>query len=427
MSTDPAAQDPNEAAAGTPPRPWSVFAYRDFSMLWLTGVAMLVTTQLRVLVSYQWLYDKTGSAAELGLLGLVQLAQMPVVLYGGGLADNVDRKKLMAGTQAVVFLMLLGLTLASATGGLQPWHIFAVTGLAGIVNMLSGPARFAMVSRVVPRTHITHAVTINTGTNQAAGVLAPLLFGGVFGVFGPTPAFAVTAGAALLSIVTPLLIRARGKPEGGTRRTSLHSLAEGWRFVLSHRILPGLYMLDIGVTVVSFYRTLFPIFASQLYGMGAVAVGALNAANSVGGIVGTSAVLATSRVRAKGLIVLGASSIYAVMLFAFGFNHIFALGLVIVAVLGATDAVSMVMRQTIVQLTTPDRLLGRASSAHSFAAMGANNLGQLEVGSVSAAIGAGNTMVLGGVVSVIVVAMIYQLVPGVRRYRYDEKNPYHQV
>ena len=139
---------------------------------------------------------------------------------------------------------------------------------------------------------------------------------------------------------------------------------------------------------------------------------------------GTFLVLYTSRFRRKSLIVLIGTLIYAVFLFAFGANRIFPLGLVIVGTAGATDSISMTMRQTIVQLTTPDKLLGRASSSHSFAAMGANNLGQLEVGVMSGLIRAGNTMILGGVVSLLVVGAIWQFMPGIRRYRYDPANPY---
>jgi MFS family permease len=193
---------------------------------------------------------------------------------------------------------------------------------------------------------------------------------------------------------------------------------------MGHRLLPGLYLLDIGVVIVSFYRQLFPIFADQLYGLGAAGTGLLNTADALGGIMGTALVLYTSRYRRKGLIVLIGTLVYAVFLFAFGANRLFPVGLVIVAILGATDSISMTMRQAIVQLTTPDMLLGRASSAHSFAAMGANHLGQIEVGVMSGLIGAGNTMLLGGVVSLLVVGAIWQFIPGIRRYNYDPANPY---
>jgi predicted MFS family arabinose efflux permease len=419
-----------EPAGRTPqpqrePRLWSLFTHRDFTLLWSGGVLMSVSMVLRTLVSSQWLYDTTGSAAQLGLLGLVQFLQMPVVLLGGTLADAIDRKKLMVMTQGVSFLMLVALTLLAATKTLHPWHIFAVTGVSGIVSMLGASARPAMLPRVVPREQLTHAVSAQVVTFQAAGILGPILFWQSYEQLGITAAFAIAAALALASVLAPILMRASGAPDpSASRRTTVGSLKEGYRFVMGHRLLPGLYALDIGVVIFSYYRPLFPVFADQLYGLGARGTGLLNAADSAGSILGTLVVLLTNKIRRKGLLVLAATLVFAALLFAFGFNHIFPLGLVIIAVLGAMDAISMTMRQAIVQMTTPDKLIGRASSAHSFAAMGANNLGQTTVGVLSGAIGAGNTMVLGGVVSLLVVGAIWQFMPGVRRYKYDPDHPY---
>ena len=405
-------------------RPWAVYAHRDFNLLWAGGMTMTVAMTLRILVSTQWLYEETGSAAQLGLLGVVQLLQMPVALYGGTLADSIDRKKLMAATQAVAFGMLLTLTLLAASGRLVPWHIFAVMGVSGVVNLLGGSARPAMLPRVVPRHLLINAVTTQTVTGQVASIASPIIFWQLFDTFGVTTAFAVATAIALTSVATPLMLKASGNPAGGSARAPLSSLKEGYRFVMGHQLLPGLFLLDIGVTVVSFYRMLFPVFADQLYGLGASGTGLLSAANSVGAIVGSFLVFFTDRFSRKGVLVLVATLAYAFLLFAFGLNKVFIVGLVIIGLLGATDSVGMTMRQAIAQLTTPDKLLGRASSAHSFAAMGANNVGQIEVGVLAAVIGAGSTMVLGGFVSVVAVLAIWRFVPGIRRYRYDPNDPY---
>jgi len=222
-------------------------------------------------------------------------------------------------------------------------------------------------------------------------------------------------------MIAPAMIRASGAPDPKTvGQSKVAAIREGATFVRKHPILPGLYLLDIGVTVVSFYRMLFPLFASGLYGMGAEGTALLGSANAFGGVGGSMLVFFTEKIRHKGRIVLGATMVYAVGLIAFGLTPIFWIGLVIVALLGATDSVGMTMRQAIVQLTTPDRLIGRASSAHSFAAMSANNIGQMEVAFVSAAIGAGATMVLGGFVGIAVVGIIWIAVPGVRRYEYTD-------
>ncbi|MCH7706580.1 MAG: MFS transporter, partial [Chloroflexi bacterium] len=315
------------------PKPWVVFAHRDYTVLWAGVVSMSITMVLRTLISAQWLYETTGSPAQLGLLGAVQLLQMPVVLYGGTLADRVDRKKLMAMTQGMAFGMLLLLTSLAASNALQPWHIFAATGISGMVNMLGAAARPAMLPRVVPRELLAHAVTVQVATRQFSMIFAPIIFWQVFERYGVTTAFAIATGTAFISLLSPVLIRASGKPEVGARRpTTASALKEGFRFVMGHRLLPGLYLLDIGVVIVSFYRQLFPIFADQLYGLGAAGTGLLNTADAVGGIMGTFLVLYTSRFRRKGLIVLIGTLVYATFLFGFGANRIFPVGLVIVAI-----------------------------------------------------------------------------------------------
>jgi len=417
------AQEVAQAQTEVALKPWSAFAHYDFTILWLGGTAASTAMTLRLLISAQWLYDETGSAVTLGLLGVVQLSQIPVVVFGGILSDLVDRKKLMAMTQFVSFASLLGLTLAAFTGTLAVWHIFLVQGVTGMFNVLGGSARPAMIARVVPRSHLSHAVSTNTATFQVASIVAPLAFLWVYEVSGADWAFALAAIISAISVIAPYLIRVSGKPADTAAKVTFTStwtsLREGFNFVRRHKILPGLYLLDIGVTVFSFYRYLFPIFADQLYGLGASGTGLLTSVNGVGGVVGSALVLYAAKMPRKGVLVLVATALYAVLLIAFGSIHVFWIGLIVVACLGATDAVGMVMRQTVVQLTTPDRLLGRASSAHSFAAMSANHVGQYEVAQMSAIVGAGPTMVIGGVVSIVVVGLIWKFIPGVRNYRYS--------
>jgi len=396
-------------------------AFRDYTMLWLSGMSMLIAMQLRLFASTQWLYDETGSAVQLGILGAIQFLQMPVVVYGGLLADIINRKKLMVFTQSVSFISMALLTLAAWNEILAPWMIFTVTGLTGIVNMLGNSARPAMLPRVIPRSHTTNAVTFQTASFQVGQIAAPLLFGVLFTQFGVTTTFLVGSIFAGVSMIAPAMINASGAPDPDTTAQSkVSALREGVKFVKGHPILPGLYLLDVGVTIVSFYRMLFPLFASGLYGMGAEGTALLGSANALGGVGGSMLVFFTEKIRHKGRIVLAATLAYAIGLIAFGLTPIFWIGLVIVAFLGATDSVGMTMRQAIVQLTTPDRLIGRASSAHSFAAMTANNAGQMEVAFVSAAIGAGATMVLGGFIGIAVVGIIWVAIPGIRRYEYVE-------
>ena len=397
--------------------PLKVLAYKDFLYLWASTGFMTVANALRILVSLQWLYEATGSATQLGLLGVVQLLQLPMALYGGMLADRINRKMLMVGCQLAAAAMLLIITMLAFMEALKPWHIFAITGLSGMVAMLGVGARPAMLPRTIPRYLLSHAVTVQVATRQIAMVGVPLLFWQLFDRFGAPVGFSVAATCAVLSTIAPALIRASGSPDRVSAQAKVsEAFKEGFWFIMRHRLLPGLYLLDIGVVVVSFYRELFPVFADQLYGLGAEGTGLLSSADAVGGIIGTFLVFSLNRVGKKGLIVLVSTLVYAVFLILFGLNTHFAVGLVVIAILGLTDAISMTMRQSVVQLTTPDRLLGRASSAHSFAAMGANHIGHIEVGIVAGLIGAGSTMVLGGAASILVVGAIWFFLPRIRSY-----------
>ena len=422
---DPGPESPEPEQ--NPPRhiqvkPWSAFRFRDYRMLWSGSVAAMITMNLRVLVTGIWLYEETGSGVVLAGLGLIELGmRIPANLYGGALADEVDRKKLMAVTQAASFLLIAAMAVLEGSGTLRIWHIYVITAVLSSTSVLGGPARSALTARVVPRSHLMHAVATNTATMQIGTMVTPIVFWLTSLTTDLTLTFAVTAGAAAVSMVLPLMIRIDGRAEGSTSGQSrVRNIIDGLKYVKSHPILPGLYLLDIGVTVVSFYRQLFPIFADHLYRGGRGTVSALTWANSAGGLIGSFIVMFTRDYRAKGMLVLWATLLYGVLLIAFGATTVLWVGMIVIVALGATDGVGMTSRQAIVQLTTPDNMRGRAIAAHSLAAMSANGIGQAEVGFMSEMIGADRTMFLGGAISIVVVFLVWWLVKGVRQYRYTD-------
>ncbi len=411
-------------------KPWSAFSFRDFRLLWISGLCASVTMQTRILTFGVWLYQETGSGLQLGLLGLVQLAvQMPSNLFGGAFADQFDRRKLIASTQSFSFFLIGLATILFVTDNLHPWHIYSIVGILGLTSTLGAPARSALTANVIPSSHMMHAVTSNTATFQISMILTPLLFSSTIELIGLEGAFLTAVIFSVPATIFPLFVRLKYNIDGNqnTQNTSMiKRIYEGFKFVKNHPILPGLYALDIGVTVVSFYREIMPLIVDKLFRQGPWAIGPLSAANSLGGVAGSFLVLSLANYRSKGMLVLYATGTYALLLFAFGsiqyldLNTIFILtvGSIIIAGLGATDAIGMTTRQTTVQLTTPDNMRGRAVSFHSFCAMGANNIGTFHVGFMSSRIGAGNTMILGGVVSICVVLAIFKFVSGLRNYRY---------
>jgi predicted MFS family arabinose efflux permease len=419
---EPASPDeatpPDEAGADVPP--WAAFRFRDYRLLWLAALGSFATRQLRLLVSAVWLFEETGSAEQVGLLGAVQLVmQLPALLYGGTLADRLDRRRLMAAMEVVTFAVLAVLALLAVSDRLTPAHIYLGTAITAVSAVLGQPARNALTPMVVPRSHIVHAVTTNNVMQQVAAVIAPLLFAVVAEGIGLTAAFVTAAIVAAPSVALPLLIGAVGKPETPSApRSVLAATWEGLRFVRGHALLPGIYALDIGVTVVTFYRQILPVLAFQLFAGGAGAVGLLTAANSVGAIAGGVLVLFLARYRAKGMLVLYASFVYGLLVLLFGLSTSLIAGTIVIAGLGAADAVTVTVRQATVQLTTPPQMLGRASSVQSAAAQTANNVGTLEVGLMSGAFGASTTMLVGGVLALASTFAIWRAVPAIRDYRY---------
>lgn len=401
------------------PRPWDAFRFRDYRVLWAAASSSTVMMWMRILVTSQWLYEVTGSAAQLGIIGLVQLVvQIPALLYGGTLADHVDRRRLMAVANGVPLAVMLAMGLLDAAGGLTVWLVYLGIAVTAMTQMVAQPARGALLPAVVPERSLMAAITTDTASQNAAAIIGPLVFAGVASTFGLTAAFFVSAAVALPGTVLPLLIRAPGRAENASTGSTVQRTWEGFRFVVRHPILPGLFLLDTGITVVSFYREILPVLARGLFRGGAGATGVLGAANSTGAIAGSFVALLLVGYRSKGMLVLYATFAYAVVLFGFGTVTTLWAGAVMIGLLGATDAVTVAVRQTTVQLTTPDHMRGRAFAAMILAAQTANNVGTIWVGFWSAAIGAANTMILGACLAVVATLVIWRIWRPIREYRY---------
>ena len=228
---------------------------------------------------------------------------------------------------------------------------------------------------------------------------------------------------ALTAGCLPLFISAQGQVESEgseSKPTQVQQTLDGFRYVSKHPILPGLFLLDAGITTASFYREILPVLALGLFAGGAGVTGLLGTANSLGAIAGAFFALALVGFRAKGMLVLYASFAYGFILFGFGLANSLWLGILMIALLGAADAVTVAVRQTTIMLTTPDDMRGRAFALMYLAAQTANNVGTIWVGFWAGAIGASNTMVLGGFISIAATAFIAVLWRPIRDFRSDD-------
>ena len=297
------------------------FRYGDYRLLWLLTMLGSIAVWMRILGSAQWLLDETGSAAMVGAIGVVQLViQIPSTLWAGTLADRFDRKRLLIFAYGLTTLTLLSLASLSHVGWLTPLLVYTAVGISAATSVLVGPARTALIPIIFPKEELMLATSTDTATHNVAAIIGPLLFAYVATSFDLTAVFSVAGLAASMAMLMPLLMGISGRAERSNQErgsTQLQQTIEGIRYLKNHPLLPGLYLLDIGITTSSFYREVLPVLALGLFAGGASATGLLGASNSAGAILGSLFVLLLVGVRAKGMLVLYASFAYGVFLFGF--------------------------------------------------------------------------------------------------------------
>ncbi len=404
-------------------RPWGAFLYRDYRFLWVTLIASSIVVWMRILGTAQWLLDETGSAYLVGLIGVVQLVvQVPVTLWAGTLADRGDRKRLMSLAHAATSIALLTLGFLNWQDMLTPVLVYTGIAITAATHMLASPARSALVPIIIPERELMLAASTDTASSNAAAIAGPLIFAFVAVTADLTAVFVLAGSISLISSLLPQFIRAKGIADGHEHEqrekpSHIQQTRDGFSFVSKHPILPGLFLLDAGITAASFYREILPVLALGLFAGGASATGFLGAANSAGAIFGSFIALMLVGFRAKGMLVLYASFAYGFFLFGFGTATTLWFGVLMIALLGAADAVTVAVRQTTVMLTTPDHMRGRAFALMILAAQTANNVGTIWVGIWAGLIGASNTMVMGGGISIVATALIWSFWKPIREFR----------
>ena len=402
---------------------WNAFRYQDYRILWLILMTSGMATWLRILCFSQWLLDETGSAFFVGLIGIVQLVvQFPSTLWAGTLADRKNRKFLLGISHGITLTTLGILGILNSNGVLTSGLIYVGIAITAGSQMLGSPSRAALIPEIFPEKEMMAAASTDTASQNLAAILGPLLFALIAVNFGLTEVFFVCTLLTLPGTIGPLALSISGnsKKDDQISKGQIAETIEGLNYVRKHPILPGLFLLDAAITTASFYREILPVIALGLFAAGASATGLLGSANSAGAIIGGFAALMLSRVRAKGMVVLYASLAYGALLLAFGFANSLVMGLILIGLLGAADSVTVAVRVTTVMLTTPDQMRGRAFALMFLAAQTANNIGTIWVGVWAGIIGAANTMIMGGVISIMMTLIILLAWEPIRKYRSED-------
>ncbi len=410
---------PDEADYEHPPPephdPYAALRHRDYRRL-LTGnvIAGAGAEMLSVAVGWE-LYQRTESALALGFVGLVLF--LPVLLFAlpaGHAADRYSRKLLMIAAQAGIALAALGLAVLSYLEG-PVLLVYACLLVQGVSRAYSAPARWALMAQVVPEAALGNAITWNSSGWQIASMGGPALGGAVIGLTGwaaPVYLLAALGSLACLALVSTLRPRARVRRR---EPLSLTSLLAGLRFVYRSKLILATITLDLFAVLLGGATTLLPIFARDILHVGPVGLGWLRAAPSMGALVMALTLAHRPPLRRAGPTLLWAVAGFGAATVVFGLSRAPLLSFLMLALIGALDNISVVVRGTLVQLLTPDAMRGRVSAVNAIFIVSSNELGGFESGVTAYCIGPVWSVVGGGIGTVVVVLTVMTLWPQLLR------------
>jgi len=395
----------------TPPS--SLRSYPSFLRFWAARLAGTMANQM-LLVAVGWqMYDLTGRAWDLGLVGLVQFVPaLALALVSGHVADRHDRRHVLG--LALLLQMLAGLVLLAATGAHAASRelILVVSLMLGVARAFQMTAQQALTPLLVPATLLARAMAFSASGMQAAIIAGPAI-GGFLYAGGAGVVYAVCVVLFVVAAALVWSVRYEHRPAPPVPVT-LDSLLAGVRFIVARKVVLGAVSLDLFAVLLGGATALLPIFARDILHAGPLGLGVLRGAPAIGALA-MSLVLARWTIeRRVGKLLFAAVALFGLATIVFGLSRVFGLSLAALLVTGAADTVSVVVRQTLVQLDTPDEMRGRVSAVNSIFIGASNQLGEFESGATAALLGPVGSVVLGGVGTLVVVALWMTWFPALR-------------
>jgi MFS family permease len=382
---------------------------------------MTIAAQIQIIVVSWQIYDVTHDPLSLGLIGLAEaLPFIGAALFAGHVADIANRQRISVAALFVLLLSglaLLGMSvLPVSTRGGGIWPFYLVIAVSGLARSFLQPARNALGAEIVGRDLYHNAISWRSSTWQAAAVIGPAAGGLLYGFGGARTAYVVQAVLMAIAFATFARIEYRHTPRESIDAMPVgQSLTVGLRFVFSQPVLFGALTLDLFSVLLGGAEALLPVFADQILHIGPQGLGILRAAPAVGAVVMALALAHRPPFRRAGPTLLFAVAGFALCIVGFGLSRSFVLSGLLLVASGMFDNISVLIRSTLVQTLTPTDLLGRVSSVNSIFIGSSNEIGAFESGVAARLLGAVPAVVLGGIASLGVVALVALLIPKLRR------------
>ncbi len=421
-------------ASSPPQKRFEALQIRDFRLFWLgQGVSSIGTEMQKVAIDWNIFQLLRGNVYELslfgfdfnldagalglGAMGLVRV--VPIMLFaliGGILADTIERRKLLIVSEGLSAVFAATLAILVFSGFETVGLLYTISALLAASTSVSTPTRQSLVPNLVPRNLMTNAVSLNSLLFQVGSITGPAV-AGLLIAFAENSSivYFVNAFSFFAAILSLIFMRHRSKA-ATSEPVSLDMVKDGLRFAYNEKVLWGSMLLDFFATLFGSARTMLPIIAVEVLGYSAGGFGILATAQPLGAFL-TGVVMAWIRdLKNQGKVMLAGVAIYGLATAFFGISGIFALSYFLFALTGVGDTVSMVVRQTMRQVVTPDHLRGRATSISMIFFMGGPQLGEAEAGLVAAAFGAPFAIFSGGIAVVVLTAWTAWRFPRLRNY-----------
>lgn len=398
------------------------FAYRDFRLFWIARMASMLS-QSSLVIALGWLVydvarrtmDVREAALQLGLIGLVQFVPMFVLTpLTGWMADRYDRRH-MAGWSCIAQLagaVVLAWMVHDGRGSLLTY--FLIAALTGITRAVYRPPINALAPNTVPRPLLPRAVAANAVAGRVGAILGPVVGGYAYAI---APYFAFALSAALLALSSGALfaISAIERQELDRNRHPLRQMVDGLTYVLRHKLVLGAISLDLVAVLLGGATALLPVYARDILHVGPAGLGNLRAAPAIGALASGLWLSWKPLDGRVGIKMLVSVVIFGIATIVFGLSRSLPLSLVCMAVLGGADMISVYVRQSLVQIATPDAMRGRVGAISSLFVSASNELGEAESGFLAAAIGPVLAVVLGGAGTIAVVVLWARWFPALRK------------
>ncbi|WP_314407679.1 MFS transporter [Pseudomonas kuykendallii] len=383
---------------------------RPFLAFWFARVYTSSAFQM-ITVAIGWhIYELTGNVLDLGLVGLFEfMPRVLFMLHTGHVADRYDRRKVAALCQTLQGLTALALVIGSATDSVTREMIFAIAFLFGTARAFEMPTTQALLPNIIPPALFPAAVAASGSAMQAATIISPAL-GGLLFAFGSIWVYGPAVLLYGLAVALMLQLPARQQPMKQEKAT-LHSLLAGIRFIRSRRDVLGAISLDLFAVLLGGATALLPVFARDILFTGPWGLGLLRSAPAVGALLMSFWLARFPVERHVGRVMFTSVGLFGVATIAFGLSTSFWFSLAVLAVLGAADMISVVIRSTFVQMETPDEMRGRVSAVNGLFIGASNQLGEFESGLTAHWFGTVQAVVLGGVSTLLVTGAWIKLFP----------------